>query len=363
MRIVHFHTDGRMAAIFVDPLVEAERRHGHLSELVTSSRKSKTSHLEMSHDLSLRNVLGLPLAFWRICMFIRTRKPDIVICHNTTASPVPLLAAWWMGIKVRVYYNHGVAYLAYKGVLRWGLRALERSNCRLASRVISVSQDMIGPLQELNPCAQPRLILNGSACGIDLEAWSRIRYRGSAWRQSNQIGADDIAVVFAGRPEKRKGFQHLLRLWTNYFPDPRYKLVLCGASSGDVLRFLPAVPLNVICLGFVENVAEVLCSADALILPSLHEGLSYAVLEAMACKCVVVANDIEGVRCLIQDKVNGFLINNNSLLEYAHVIRLLGKDLSSFSDVRDQAACTVGKFSRPLFLPAYLSFLDELVKG
>ncbi|MSQ45344.1 MAG: glycosyltransferase [Nitrosomonadaceae bacterium] len=362
MRIVHFHTDGQTAAIFVDPLVEAERGHGHLSELVTSIRRSKLSDLEMSHALLLRNVLGLPLAFWRICMFIRARKPDIVISHNTTGSPIPLLAAWWMGLKIRVYFNHGVPCLGYKGVLSWGLRALERVNCRLASHVLSVSQDMVKHLASLHQSAQPRLILNGSACGIDLEVWDRARYRGSAWRESNQIGADDIVVAFVGRPERRKGFSRALRLWADYFPDPRYKLVLCGGGSDDVLRFVPAVPLNVICLGFVSNVAEVLSNADALILPSLHEGLPYAILEAMACKCIVIANDIEGVRSIIQDKVNGYLINNNSLPEFAHVIRLLGKDLSFFSDVREQATCTASKFSRHLFLPAYLSFLDELVK-
>lgn len=363
MRIIHFHTDGRMAAIFVDPLVEAERGHGHASELVASIRKSKTSNLEMSHNLSLRNVLGLPVAFGRICKLLRSRKPDIVICHNTTASPVPLLAAWCMGIKVRVYFNHGVPFVGYKGVLRWGLRVLEQANCRLASHVVSVSRDMAKLLQRVSARAQPRLILNGSACGIDLEVWNRARYRGSVWRQSNQIGADDIVVAFVGRPEKRKGFEHVLRLWRDYLPESRYKLVLCGAGQDDVLRFLPTVLPNLICLGFVDNVAEVLSHADAIILPSLHEGLSYAVLEAMACKCVVIANDIEGVRCLIQDKVNGYLVNNNNLAAYAHVIKLLGEDPSSFANIREQAACAAGKFARHVFLPAYLDFLDEVAKA
>ena len=204
-----------------------------------------------------------------------------------------------------VYFNHGVPYLGYQGVLRWGLRAIEWANCSLASHVVSVSKDMIACLQGVNPRIKPRLILNGSACGIDLDVWNRTRYQGFAWRRTNQIGADDIVVVFVGRPKKRKGFQHALRLWVDYFQDARYKLVLCGGRAEDVLRFLPVVPPNVICLGFVNNVAEVLSNANALILPSLHEGLAYVLLEAMACKCVVICNDIEGVRCLIKDKEIG----------------------------------------------------------
>lgn len=362
MRILHFHTDGRMATLFVDPLIEAEHHHGCASELVTSIRKSKTSKLEICHDLSFRHVLRLPGAFVRICQLFRLYKPDIVICHNTTGALVPLLAAWWMSIKIRVYFNHGIPYLGYNGVLRWMLQVIEWANCRLAKQVISVSQDMVEYLHVLNPHAQPRLILNGSACGIDLEIWDRSRYRDCGWRQSNQISPDDVVVVFVGRPEKRKGFQHVLRLWIDYFQESQYKLVLCGADQDDVLRFLPTVPPNLICLGFVGNIPEVLSHADALILPSLHEGFSYAVLEAMACGCVVVVNDIAGVRYLIRDMVNGYLIKNNDLAEYAHVIKLLKKDPGFFSDIRKQAVHTASKFERSTFLTAYLSFLDELVK-
>ena len=360
MKILHFHSDGRMAALFIDPLVEGERSYGHTSELVTSIRKSKTSTVEIAYDLSFRNLLLLPIALIRLCMLIKARSPDILISHNTKSSPLPLLAGWLMKVKVRIYFNHGVPYVGYTGVMRWLLRLFERLNCLLATKILTVSSDMIRLLQDISLDIQPAIILNGSACGLDIDTYNKDRYRDSPWRQENHIGDNDIVVVFVGRPKRRKGFELALQVWANYLDDPRYKLVLCGASASDVLRFLPQIPDNVICLGFVKNIPEILSSANVLIMPSLHEGLSYAVLEAMACGCVVVANDIEGIRSLVSDGKNGYLVKNNSLSTYAELIQSVATEESKASEIRRQAVSTAALFSRELFIPAYLSFLNDL---
>lgn len=361
MKILHFHPDGRMAALFIDPLVEAERERGHTSELVTSIRKSKTSAVEIAYDLSLRNLLFLPFAFFQICALIKVRKPDVLISHNTKSSPLPLLAGWLMGVKVRIYFNHGVPYVGYEGLMRKVLRAFERFNCALATTILTVSSDMIRLLKDVSSNIQPTTILNGSACGLDTETYNKERYQASTWRQENHIAQDDIIVVFVGRPERRKGFERALRVWADYLTESKYKLVLCGAELSDVLRFVQEVPSNVICLGFVKNIPEILSSANVLIMPSLHEGLSYAVLEAMACGCIVVANDIEGIRSLVSDGESGYLVKNNLPATYADLIRTIGTEQHNASGMKDKAISTAAMFSRKLFIPAYLSFLDDLI--
>lgn len=362
MKILHFHPDGRMAALFIDPLVEGERRHGHTSELVTSTRKSKTSAVEIAYDPSVRNLPCIPFALFRICMLIKARRPDILISHNTKSSPLPLLAAWLMGVKVRIYFNHGVPYVGYSGVMRWILRLFERFNCALATDILTVSSDMVKLLKDVSSHIQPTTILNGSACGLDVDTYNKERYKDSTWRQENDIAPHDVVVAFVGRPERRKGFERALHVWTDYLTDPKYKLVLCGASPADVLRFLPCVPENVICLGFVSNIPEILSNANVLIMPSLHEGLSYAVLEAMACGCVVVANDIEGIRSLVRDGENGYLVKNNLLSTYADLIQASATANNYVFNIRHQAVSTAAMFSRNLFIPAYLSFLDDMQK-
>jgi glycosyltransferase involved in cell wall biosynthesis len=349
-----------MAARFIDPLVEGELAAGHSSELVTSTRKSKTSKLEIRYDLSLRNLPYLPLALFRICMLIRSRRPDILISHNTKSSSLPLLAAWLMRVKVRLYFNHGVPYVGYTGMLRWLLRTFESINSALATDVLTVSPSMIRLLRNVREGIHPAIILNGSACGLDTDVYNRERYLGSEWRRQQQIGEGDIVAVFVGRPEKRKGFERALRVWSDHLTDPKYKLLLCGATPSDVLKFLPEVPGNVLCLGFVGNIPEILANADVLIMPSLHEGLSYAVLEAMSCGCIVLANDIEGMDSLISDGENGYLVKDNSLSSYADLIRRVAMGSPTIVALQQKAQARAQLFSRKLFIPAYLEFLKDL---
>ena len=70
---------------------------------------------------------------------LRIARPKVVHAHQTRASLIPLLAAYWEGVPVRVYHNHGLPYLGYRGPFRWALRVLEKTNIALATHVLLVS--------------------------------------------------------------------------------------------------------------------------------------------------------------------------------------------------------------------------------
>jgi N,N'-diacetylbacillosaminyl-diphospho-undecaprenol alpha-1,3-N-acetylgalactosaminyltransferase len=362
MKIVHFHPHGRMAAQFITPLQIAERAAGHESLLVTSLCLGQQEEKVIPFDLSVRNLFGLPVSLWKVCSLLKRVRPEVVFSHNTKSSLLPLLGAWLAGVQVRVYFNHGVPHVGYKGLLRSFLRMLERLNCSLATTVVTVSKDMQLILQSELQGVQAQIILNGSASGIDLNTFSFGRYCRADWRQAHGLREDDFVAIYLGRPERRKGFELVLKLWADNFREDRLKLVLCGPTQADVLKILPALPANVICLGFIHNVPEVLACSDILILPSLHEGLSYAVMEAQASGLVVVANDIKGIQCLIENGVSGYLVKDNSLQDYAEIIYKIEQDRVSLANMRQCAIVSVAKFSRDLFIPAYISFLNRLLK-
>jgi glycosyltransferase involved in cell wall biosynthesis len=359
MKIVHFHTDYRMAAQFVAPLIAAESDAGHETQLVTSVSRPQQDGMVIPFDLSAVNLLGLPSALWKIWSLLNHARPDAVISHNTKSSPLPLWGAWLAGVRVRVYFNHGVPYVGYRGALRWLLRMLERLNCGLATHVVTVSANMKALLQDVVPAVEPMVIQHGSASGIDLNLYAPHDFNSQAWRSTLGLVETDFVVVYVGRPERRKGFDVVLRLWADHLHEPSFKLILCGPDQEDVLKYLPILPSNMLCLGFVNNLPDILRSSDVLVLPSLHEGLSYACMEAQASGAVVVGNNVSGISCLIENGVSGFLVQGNLPDKYVEIFRELEANRSTLAKVREHARINVARFSRQSFLPAYLKLLQS----
>ncbi|MFH1671012.1 MAG: glycosyltransferase, partial [Patescibacteria group bacterium] len=59
--------------------------------------------------------------------------------------------------------------------------------------------------------------------------------------------------------------------------------------------------------GLRDDVADILSKTDIFVLPSYSEGLSNALMEAMASGCACIATEVGGNRFLIQNGISGFL--------------------------------------------------------
>ena len=108
-----------------------------------------------------------------------------------------------------------------------------------------------------------------------------------------QLGADQL-YVYQGRIAMEKNVESLLKGWKSADMGPYNKLVIVGSGplEGSLKTFYP--DSNIVWLGFVaseERRIEILRGADCFILPSLVEGLSLSLLEAMACGTACVATD------------------------------------------------------------------------
>lgn len=64
-------------------------------------------------------------------------------------------------------------------------------------------------------------------------------------------------------------------------------------------------------LGNIDWVPSLISSVDAVAMPSLWEGCPLVALESMMCEKPIIANNVLGLRNVMKDKVNGYLIDNN----------------------------------------------------
>jgi glycosyltransferase involved in cell wall biosynthesis len=87
---------------------------------------------------------------------------------------------------------------------------------------------------------------------------------------------------------------------------------------------------NIFFLGPRNDIAALLQLFDIYVLPSIWEGLPMGILEAMASKCVVVATNVGGVGELIQNGVNGVLIESGDVQALTIALRnlLLNNELT-----------------------------------
>jgi glycosyltransferase involved in cell wall biosynthesis len=79
-------------------------------------------------------------------------------------------------------------------------------------------------------------------------------------------------------------------------------------------------------LGHRADVAGLLPAFDAFALPSDYEGLSFAMLEAMAVGLPIIATDVQGSGEVLTDGVNGLLVPSGGIAELALAIRQVAQD-------------------------------------
>jgi len=169
-RIIHCHPSGIMASKFVLPLIRYEKRIGYKSNIVVSSNgENIVDGVIIKFDLNLKNILILPLSFIRLYIYFYSQKPEILVCHNFKSSLIPLCAGVLAGIPCRIYFNHGIPFIAYKGIPGLLLKWLEKANLFFSTQVITVSRELKEILETLYSGRKINQIGNGSACGIEFK--------------------------------------------------------------------------------------------------------------------------------------------------------------------------------------------------
>ncbi len=110
-----------------------------------------------------------------------------------------------------------------------------------------------------------------------------------------------------------------------------------------------------------DNYHQELARQHAIVLMSDYEGIPGALMDGMMCGLIPITFRTEGIEELVQDKVNGFVINNRSqaLLHCIHLIEenlVLRKKLS-----QEARRCVVGNYSLPEAASRWESLFISLI--
>ena len=151
--------------------------------------------------------------------------------------------------------------------------------------------------------------------GVDLDVFhprNVARYRENL-RKELQISPEALVLLFLGSGFRRKGLESLISALPHLKQIPHLCLLVAGKDSFSPYQEKAqrlGVKEKVIFLGSTLRAAELYASTDLFVLPTFYDPFSNACLEAMATGIPVLTTPQNGIAELIEDRQNGFLIQN-----------------------------------------------------
>jgi glycosyltransferase involved in cell wall biosynthesis len=252
---------------------------------------------------------------------LRAERPAIFHAHLSW----PLAAKWALAASVlarlpTVATIQLVPEFRLERSSRLQLRALAAG----VDRYIAVSGDVAAELVERFGWPASKVEVGYNAVEID-------RFGAPAPPGlREQIGGDAERplVLMPARLDEQKGHPFLLRAAAEL---PGVDFVLAGEGSEraklEALAAELGIAERVHFLGYRDDIPQLLAACDVFALPSLYEGSSLAVMEAMAAGRPVVSSAIGGTDELIDDGVDGLLVAPGDAAGLAGALRRLLGDV------------------------------------
>ncbi|MDX1522491.1 MAG: glycosyltransferase family 4 protein, partial [Anaerolineae bacterium] len=241
----------------------------------------------------------------------RREKFDIVHTHTSKGGFLGRIAARLAGVPLVIHTAHGYVFnetdSKIAALVYTYLERLATYFCDLIisvndeERLIAIDKKVAGPDKIVT-------ILNG----IDVSKYENAT-PSEALRHELDPSGNAILIGTTGRLMPQKGLAYFLQampIILEACPSACFVSAGDGPLEAELKRLADKLGIADRCrfLGFRKDIPELLACFDIFVLPSLWEGLSISLLEAMAASNPVVTTNIKGTREVITDGVDGLLV-------------------------------------------------------
>ncbi|UCD77459.1 MAG: glycosyltransferase family 4 protein, partial [Desulfobacterales bacterium] len=221
---------------------------------------------------------------------VREFKPDIIHSHHLW-----LLSA----LTRRLCPDLPIVTTCHGSDLRQFQQCTHLQNkvlrgCRKVDAVMALSEAQKNEIERLYRLPSRKIHVVGAG------------YNDALFSEDTKPEPNPVHLAYAGKLSNAKGVPWLLRALSK-IDYPAWHLHLVGSGSGsekeNCLRLAQNLGRRVQLLGAVDQqeLAQILKQSHIFILPSFYEGLPLVVLEALACGCRIVANDLPGIVEIFRD--------------------------------------------------------------
>lgn len=262
-------------------------------EFLEYGGKIYKGHVKEYAIKSISRILEFIPRVYSIVKILKENGPyDVVHSHHSFDGAMPMLAAYISRVPIRILHSH-FSNLAPANIFDAVYRRILRSLCYLfATHQIGCTEEACKWLYGENCFKDKRtqIIYNS----IDLKKFNSSKIDKEKQIQELGLNDEEIQFVHVGRFEEVKNHKFIIDVFyelTKMRQDIHLTLVGQGSLVEEIKERVRNYGLDdkVTFFGTTKKIENVLGAMDAMIFPSLYEGLGIALIEAQAMniKCFV----------------------------------------------------------------------------
>ena len=322
--------------------------------------------VNISRSVSLMQDL---FALLRLFKIFKGEQFDAVHSITPKAGLLAMLAALAAGVPVRIHTFTGQVWANKSGVVRWGLKALDKLIAKCATGLLtdSFSQRLFLINEKIVQSDRILVLGNGSVCGVDVDRFKPNLVKRLQIRSELSMPEDGIVCLYLGRLNPDKGVQDLAAAFASFAANtPHAHLMVVGPDEGGMSEVLQSVLRN--CsdqyhrIGFTNKPEDYMAAADIFCLPSYREGFGSVLIEAAAAGVPALASNIYGITDAVVNGRTGMLHEPKNVVQIAEILQKMINDNVLRQNMSVQAIARVKElFATQVLVDAMRNYYSSLL--
>lgn len=286
----------------------------------------------------VRFIISILSLVINLILYIKTKHIQIIQSHLSHANKLAVLVSKLTGVSAFLTVHNTMEFVDRRN--KWDFRvhinkAVDWFIFPMADQILAVSQEIKEIVHNRFKIKNSKIMVlkNGIVFNSDFNEPIDLKTEFS-------ISLNTLKIIAVGRLSYQKAMEVLIRAAAELVRQGLHNLLVMIVGEGDERSKLEMLVKSlslkdyVKFLGIRHDVLRLMQASDIFVIPSRYEGLSIAMIEAMACGLPIVASDAPGLRNYIEHGHNGLLFPVEDYKSMAKHILQLAQD----SNLRDQLA-------------------------
>jgi glycosyltransferase involved in cell wall biosynthesis len=338
--------------------------HGFEHKIITLKKPGELASAFTAHGIAVQNIHCRHFfdiaGIFRLRSLIQKENPSIILTYLFHADMIGRLVLSGTSNApiipfLRTTYNHPKYLIAR--ILEWLTKPLVKQYLANSEAVKNFYITHLGVDVE-----KITVIPNG----IDIAYFDSL-IPDPGLRKSLNIAPDDFVIICVANLHINKGHRYLLEAFENIYsehPNTHLLIVGDGTEHDNLENQIQgyASKNNISFLGRRTDVPQLLKISNLFVLPTLFEGQSNAIIEAMASGLPVITTDIPENRVLIENNVYGILVPTQNSVALSQDIQKLYSNQEIRKPISAGAKNKTQLFSLEKIAAKWENILTETIK-